>query len=89
MNDNRAALIERVTSVMPLADVLRSKKMIHEEKYSEIKAEKTNQDKMRTLFEALNAGGDKVKTAFYQELRKCEPFLFKDLGKRVYSMSFL
>lgn len=66
---------------MPLADVLKSKNMLHEEMYSEIKAERTNQGKMRKLFEALHAGGDEVRSAFYDALRQYEPYLFKDLGK--------
>lgn len=65
---------------MPLADVLKSKNMLHEEMYSEIKAERTTQNKMRKLFQALHAG-DAVKAAFYDALREYEPYLFKDLGK--------
>lgn len=78
---NYASLIARVQSVMALADVLKSQNMLHEEKYSEIKAETTNQNKMRKLFEALESGGDLVKTAFCDALRETEPYLFKDLGK--------
>ncbi|KAK7159703.1 hypothetical protein R3I94_005902 [Phoxinus phoxinus] len=80
VDDNFAKLIERVTSVMPIADELRSKDMLHGEKYDEIKAEKTNQEKMRKLFESLNCGGDTVKKAFYYLLEKDQPQLFKDLG---------
>lgn len=88
MNRNRAALIQRVTSVMPIADELKSKNMIHGEKYAEIGAEKINPEKMRKLFEAL-AGGDRVKHDFYYALKNHEPFLFKDLGKRIYSCYYL
>ncbi|KAK7163588.1 hypothetical protein R3I93_007596 [Phoxinus phoxinus] len=80
VDDNFAKLIERVTSVMPIADELRSKDMLHGEKYDEIKAEKTNQEKMRKLFESLDCGGDTVKKAFYYLLEKHQPQLFKDLG---------
>lgn len=77
---NHAVLIQRVTSVMPIADELRNKDMIHPETYAEIAAEKTNQKKMRKLYEALEAGGDRVKIDFYYALKNHEPFLFKDLG---------
>ncbi|XP_077078099.1 apoptosis-associated speck-like protein containing a CARD [Siphateles boraxobius] len=77
---NRATLIQRVTSVMPIADELQNKDMIHAETYAEIRAENTNQGKMRKLFEALEAGGDRVKNDFYHALKNHEPFLFKDLG---------
>uniref|UniRef100_A0A673KP93 Si:ch211-66k16.27 n=1 Tax=Sinocyclocheilus rhinocerous TaxID=307959 RepID=A0A673KP93_9TELE len=85
VDENSAKLIQWVTSVMPIADELHSKGMIHDEKYAEIKAEKTNQDKMRKFFESLTSGGDKVKKAFYYLLEKIEEHLFKDLGKRTLS----
>jgi len=77
-----AKLIQRVTSVMAIADELKSNDMLHKEKYDEIKAEKTSQDKMRMLFDSLKSGGDKVKKAFYDLLEKHQPQLFEDLGKR-------
>lgn len=80
VDSNYAQLIQRVTSVMPIADELKNKGMLHPETYSEIKAEQTNQGKMRRLFEALNSGGDRVKSDFYYALRNHENYLFKDLG---------
>ncbi|KAL1280881.1 hypothetical protein QQF64_015481 [Cirrhinus molitorella] len=80
VDGNYAALIQRVTSVMAIADELKNKNMIHPEIYSEIRAEQTSQGKMRKLFEALNAGGDTVKNHFFYALRSHEPFLFRDLG---------
>uniref|UniRef100_A0A673MUR3 Si:ch211-66k16.27 n=1 Tax=Sinocyclocheilus rhinocerous TaxID=307959 RepID=A0A673MUR3_9TELE len=80
VDKNYAALIQKVSSVMAIADELKNKGMIHEEKYSEIRAEQTNQGKMRMLFEALNSGGDRVKNDFYYALRDHEPYLFKYLG---------
>ncbi|KAK7163590.1 hypothetical protein R3I93_007598 [Phoxinus phoxinus] len=77
---NRAALIQRVTSVMPIADELQNKGMINPETYAEIRAEKTNPQKMRKLFEALDAGGHRVKHDFYYALKNHELYLFKDLG---------
>uniref|UniRef100_A0A672RTM9 Si:ch211-66k16.27 n=1 Tax=Sinocyclocheilus grahami TaxID=75366 RepID=A0A672RTM9_SINGR len=85
VDGNYAALIQRVTLVMAIADELKNKGMIHDEKYSEIRAEQTNQGKMRKLFEVLNSGGNRVKKAFYYVLRNHEPALFRNLGKRIYS----
>lgn len=82
MDDKRADLIQRVTAVKPIADELRSKGMIQKEEYDEIRAKETDQDKMRTLFESLDSGGDKVKIAFYNWLENHKPSLFEDLGKR-------
>ncbi len=84
MDGNYAVLVQRVASVMAIADELKNRNMVHEEKYAEIRAEQTNQGKMRKLFEALNAGGDRVKNAFYHTLRNHEPYLLKDLGKKIY-----
>ncbi|KAK7163587.1 hypothetical protein R3I93_007595 [Phoxinus phoxinus] len=77
---NRAALIQRVTSVMPIVDKLQNKGMINPETYAEIRAENTNPQKTRKLFEALDAGGDRVKRDFYYALKNHELYLFKDLG---------
>uniref|UniRef100_A0A671M1P2 Si:ch211-66k16.27 n=1 Tax=Sinocyclocheilus anshuiensis TaxID=1608454 RepID=A0A671M1P2_9TELE len=80
VDGNYAALVQRVTSVMAIADELKNEDIIHEEKYAEIRAEQTSQGKMRKLFEALNAGGHRVKNDFYYALRNHEPYLFRDLG---------
>ncbi|KTF78718.1 hypothetical protein cypCar_00038374 [Cyprinus carpio] len=80
VDDRFAVLVQRVTSVMAIADELKNKGMIHNEKYSEIRAEQTSQGKMRKLFEALNAGGDRVKKDFYYALRNHEPYLFRELA---------
>uniref|UniRef100_A0A8C1D5D3 Uncharacterized protein n=1 Tax=Cyprinus carpio carpio TaxID=630221 RepID=A0A8C1D5D3_CYPCA len=77
---NHAALIQRATSVMAIADELKNKGMLHPETYSEIIAEQTNQGKMRRLLDALHYGGDIMKKSFYYALRDHEPFLFKVLG---------
>ncbi len=71
---------------MAIADELRDKGMIHKEKYDDIRKEKTETEKMRTLFESLKSGGDKVKREFYYLLEKHEKHLFEDLGKRKLSI---
>lgn len=86
VDENSAELIQKVTSVMAIADELHSKGMIHAEKYAEVKAEKTDQEKTRRLFESLNSGGDQVKSAFYHLLEKHQQYLFKDLGKRTFHL---
>ncbi|XP_036445733.1 NACHT, LRR and PYD domains-containing protein 1b allele 3-like isoform X2 [Colossoma macropomum] len=77
----RTELIQRVSLVMPLADELLSKRMLSKEAYANIKAEKTPQDKMRALYEALDTEGSAAKTAFYQALMRQNPHLVQELEK--------
>ncbi|CAB1342331.1 unnamed protein product, partial [Coregonus sp. 'balchen'] len=75
-----AILIQRVHTVMPIADDLLSNDMISDEEYSNIHTSQTSQDKMRTLYPFLQSGGPKVKSAFYRSLLKHNSFLVNDLA---------
>ncbi|XP_035383432.1 NACHT, LRR and PYD domains-containing protein 1-like [Electrophorus electricus] len=72
-------LIGRVTSVMEIADCLQSKNMITDETYDKIHTEKTPQEQMRILNQALRSGGQNMKDEFYKILKEKQPFLIKDL----------
>nr|XP_029501891.1 NACHT, LRR and PYD domains-containing protein 3-like [Oncorhynchus nerka] len=63
VDEHRPQLIQRVTMVMPIADELLSEGMIHKEMYSNISAARTDEDKMRELFKALQSGGNKNSTS--------------------------
>lgn len=73
-------LIQRVSTVMPIADHLLQKCTIHEEVYSNIHTARTREEQVRELFKALNSGGIKVKSAFHRILLKTEPVLVQGLG---------
>ncbi|KAL7860338.1 hypothetical protein AOLI_G00166870 [Acnodon oligacanthus] len=77
----RADLIQRVSLVMPLGDVLLSKEMLSKEAYSEIYTEKTSQAKMRALYRHLDYGVHAAKTEFYVALKQQNPFLIEDLER--------
>uniref|UniRef100_A0AAY4ART2 NACHT, LRR and PYD domains-containing protein 3-like n=3 Tax=Denticeps clupeoides TaxID=299321 RepID=A0AAY4ART2_9TELE len=81
VDKHRAELIQRVSLVMPLADVLLSRSMLRGEMYSEIRAARTSQEKMRELFRALHSGGEQAKFAFYSALRDHDPHLLQDLER--------
>ncbi|KAL6463250.1 hypothetical protein MHYP_G00276410 [Metynnis hypsauchen] len=69
VDKHREKLIQRVSSVMELADSLQSKKMIRDEMYNNIKVAKTSQEQMRILYEILQSGGTAVKAEFYEILK--------------------
>ncbi|XP_078140826.1 NACHT, LRR and PYD domains-containing protein 3-like isoform X2 [Centroberyx gerrardi] len=71
VDENRAQLIQSVTSVMPIADELLQRRVIHYELYCNIKAIRTSQDQMRDLYKALTSTG--AKSAFYRILQQIQP----------------
>ncbi|KAL6477059.1 hypothetical protein MHYP_G00155580 [Metynnis hypsauchen] len=87
VDSKRAELIQRVSSVMPLADELLSKRMLSNEAYLKIQTGKTSQEKMRVLFSFLDSGGHAVKTAFYHALKREQPFLIVELENQNTSSS--
>ncbi|KAJ8001442.1 hypothetical protein DPEC_G00169540 [Dallia pectoralis] len=77
----RADLIQRISTVNPLADDLLQQDMINSEEYSNICSPPTSQAQMRELYKALKT--DTVKFAFYGILREKESFLVQDLEATV------
>lgn len=85
VDTNRSELIWRVQRVMVVTRMLLSMGKINVETYSQIRRAGTKQDRMRKLYEALDEGGDEIKSAFYSALKKCEPnltYLGKDITKK-------
>ncbi|XP_045577712.1 uncharacterized protein [Salmo salar] len=68
IDDHRADLIQRVSPVEPIADVMLSQGLIHPEVNSNILAARTSQDKMRALYEAMST--QPQKEALYNILVK-------------------
>ncbi|KAL0970763.1 hypothetical protein UPYG_G00247070 [Umbra pygmaea] len=79
VDHNRNDLIQRVTKVIPITDELLQMGLIQKEDQSTITAPKTSQDQMGKLYQVLQEGGDKTKSAFYRILLKQEPKLLKEL----------
>ncbi|KAL7834357.1 hypothetical protein SRHO_G00286040 [Serrasalmus rhombeus] len=80
VDENRETLIQRVSSVMEIADLLKSKNMITDEIYTNIQAAETSQEQMRTLYRALDSGGTAVKEEFLFYLMKTQPSLVRELS---------
>ncbi|XP_045070913.1 apoptosis-associated speck-like protein containing a CARD [Coregonus clupeaformis] len=77
---HRTALINRVSQVEPILDRLLEKEIITANAYSDVRAEKTNQKKMRELFDGpLKGCGPKGKDIFLDILIDLERFLIIDL----------
>ncbi|XP_055752754.1 uncharacterized protein LOC129832782 [Salvelinus fontinalis] len=81
VDKHMADLIQRVRMVVHVADDLLVEEMIPDELYSRILMAWPSQEQMRLLFDAVQAGGTRVKSAFYKALLNHEPCLVQDLGK--------
>ncbi|XP_029603923.1 NACHT, LRR and PYD domains-containing protein 1b allele 3-like [Salmo trutta] len=81
LKKHRAILIQGVKNPMPIADVLSSKSMIGDEEYSRIKAETTEQDRMRELLRSVLPKGPEVTGACLKALIEHEHHLVKYLSE--------
>ncbi|XP_073721128.1 uncharacterized protein [Misgurnus anguillicaudatus] len=74
-----SALVNKVKSVMPIADKLLANNMITQEKHSKITARVAHQDKIRLLLSVVNSGGPALKSCFFEVLKEEEPILIQEL----------
>ncbi|XP_029603920.1 NACHT, LRR and PYD domains-containing protein 1b allele 2-like [Salmo trutta] len=81
LKKHRAILIQGVKNPMPIADDLSSKSMIGDEEYSRIKAETTEQDRMRELLRSVLPKGPEVTGACLKALIEHEHHLVKYLSE--------
>lgn len=80
MDKHRATLIQRVVSVMPIADCLLDKKIITYEMYNDIDVAATSQGKMRNLYKLLDSQGARAKAEFYEVLKETHHLMLKELS---------
>ncbi|KAL1779460.1 NACHT, LRR and PYD domains-containing protein 1a-like [Sigmodon hispidus] len=78
MDQHREQLVARVTSVDPLLDKLHGL-VLSEEAYEAVRAEATNQDKMRKLFSFSRSWTKDCKDKVYRALKETHPHLIMDL----------
>ncbi|XP_071240441.1 apoptosis-associated speck-like protein containing a CARD isoform X1 [Salvelinus alpinus] len=80
VDHHRTALINRVSQLDPILDRLLDWEIITPNTYSDVKANRTNQNRMRELYDGpLKACGPKGKDIFLDILMELEPFLISDL----------
>uniref|UniRef100_A0AAR2JFP1 Pyrin domain-containing protein n=1 Tax=Pygocentrus nattereri TaxID=42514 RepID=A0AAR2JFP1_PYGNA len=76
-----ADLVSRATGVESILDVLLSRKVINNNQYSDISAEKTPQRMMSALIRGpIFAGGNPAKSVLYKVLMDQQSYMMKDLG---------
>ncbi|XP_054992597.1 apoptosis-associated speck-like protein containing a CARD [Sorex araneus] len=78
---HRAELINRVTNVDALLDALYGT-VLREDEYQAVRAEATNQNKMRKLYSLMPAWTLDCKNQLLTALQSSHPFLVRDLEKR-------
>lgn len=78
VDQHRQALIARVTEVDGLLDALYGS-VLTEGQYQAVRAEPTNQNKMRKLFSFAPAWNLTCKNLFLEALRETQPYLVTDL----------
>lgn len=72
------ALIQRVTSVMPIVDKLSENRKLSWELYSKI-TNATKRTKITELLKAVKSGGPALKSAFYEVLQEIQPNVIQEL----------
>lgn len=80
VDKHRIALINRVSLVNPILDVLLSKELLNDEKYAIVRAQSTSQEMLRKLYEFMKSWGTSDKDIFFQALKDNDLPLIKDLG---------
>uniref|UniRef100_A0A3B3SEA7 FIIND domain-containing protein n=1 Tax=Paramormyrops kingsleyae TaxID=1676925 RepID=A0A3B3SEA7_9TELE len=75
VDQHRKAIIQKVSLIDPILDDLHEH--IGEEKYNNIRAASTSQERMRRLYEVLNS--DELKKLFFDSLKKKESSLVLEL----------
>ncbi|XP_036053557.1 NACHT, LRR and PYD domains-containing protein 1b allele 4-like isoform X2 [Onychomys torridus] len=78
LDEHREQLVARVTSVDPLLDKLHNL-VLNEEEYESVRAEATNQNKMRKLFSLSRSWSWDSKEQVYRALKDTHPHLIMDL----------
>ncbi|EGV93962.1 NACHT, LRR and PYD domains-containing protein 1 [Cricetulus griseus] len=81
VDNHREQLVARVTSVDPLLDRLYNL-VLSEEEYEAVRAEATNQGKMRKLFSLSRSWDWDSKDQVYQALKETHPHLIMDLYEK-------
>uniref|UniRef100_A0A8C8SPW5 Apoptosis-associated speck-like protein containing a CARD n=1 Tax=Pelusios castaneus TaxID=367368 RepID=A0A8C8SPW5_9SAUR len=78
IDHHREQLIQRVTAVDGILDLLHGP-VLDTEQYQSVRAEKTNQEKMRKLYELVPSWNTDCKDQFYQALKDKHRHLVEEL----------
>ncbi|XP_076398928.1 NACHT, LRR and PYD domains-containing protein 1b allele 3-like [Peromyscus maniculatus bairdii] len=86
LDQHREQLVARVTSVDSLLDKLHGT-LLSQEEYEAVRAEATNQDRMRKLFIFSRSWDKTCKNKVYQALKETHPHLMMDLLEKLSGIS--
>nr|KAF6305330.1 hypothetical protein mPipKuh1_009220 [Pipistrellus kuhlii] len=81
VDQHRAQLVARVTSVDAVLDKLHGQ-VLSEEQYEKVRAEPINPDKMRTLFSFSKSWDWSCKDQLFQALKETHPHLIEELWEK-------
>ncbi|XP_037128895.1 apoptosis-associated speck-like protein containing a CARD isoform X2 [Syngnathus acus] len=82
VDKHRTELIERVTNIPPILNLLLKKKVIQDPVYEEICDTKGNPEKMTKIYRQALKSGICAKDIFFEILKDKEPLLVEDLEKK-------
>lgn len=73
-------LIQSVSQVESVANIMQNKGLITEEEYFQVCEEEGSKARMKTMFTVLEQNRMKQSDGFYNALFHCEPLLYRELG---------
>uniref|UniRef100_UPI00398F0178 apoptosis-associated speck-like protein containing a CARD n=1 Tax=Pristiophorus japonicus TaxID=55135 RepID=UPI00398F0178 len=78
---HRRELVERVSVVDPLVEILKQRDVLNQEEYEKIRAGDIRAEQVRRLLDAVINKGSKAMDVLREALREQDPYLMKDLSQ--------
>ncbi|XP_067851991.1 apoptosis-associated speck-like protein containing a CARD [Heptranchias perlo] len=81
IKEHRRDLVERVSIVEPLVDILRQGNALNQDEYETIRAGETRAERTRRLLDAVIRKGTKAMDVLYDALWAQDHYLMKELSR--------
>ncbi|XP_068113368.1 apoptosis-associated speck-like protein containing a CARD [Hyperolius riggenbachi] len=79
VDKHQEQLIQNITTVTPVLDHLLQRRLLTGEEYDKVRAEKTDQEKMRSLYRICRGWSISDKDILYQAMKTSNPRVIKNL----------